>query len=64
MLRKEDIKVTCNSSRWVCPISLILKDVLDKKAEPTGGVTQGMQTSERVEVKKGTISKQKKYSSF
>lgn len=42
----------------MCPISLILKDILDKKAEPTGGVTQGIQTSERVEVKKGTIAKQ------
>ena len=33
MLRKGEIKVTLNNSKWVCPISLILKDILDKKAE-------------------------------
>lgn len=39
-------------------------DILSKKAESTEGVTQGMQASECVEVKKGSFSKQKKKNHF
>lgn len=35
-------------------------DILDKKAGPAGGVAPGMQTSDGVEVNKGTILKEKK----
>lgn len=48
------------ASSKVCPLSLILKNISGRKAEPkpTDGFPQGGQTSECVEAKKGTISKQ------
>lgn len=35
-------------------------DILDKKAEAMGGIAPGMQMSDHVQVKNGTILKQKK----
>lgn len=45
------------STALVCPVSLILKNISGRKAEPkpTDGIPQGVQTSECVEAQKGTI---------